>query len=56
MKDIYLYGSMDSWLDEKPDAILKGIVTDKKEAVVTIQDENGYTQIININRLFAIVY
>jgi hypothetical protein len=55
-KEINIYLTFDSWMDEKPDAVIRGIVKFKGDSHVEIQDENGFTQIMNLNKLFAIVY
>jgi hypothetical protein len=56
MKDIYLYSTIDSWISEAPDATVRGIVNNKTTHFIEIVDENGYTQIINLDRVFAIVF
>jgi hypothetical protein len=56
MKEIYIYASLSSWIDESPEATIKGIVNNKSTNHIEILDENGFTQIINIDKLYAIVY
>lgn len=56
MKDIYIYSTLKSWLSEKPDTTIKGTVVSKENGIVEIQDENQYTQLINLTAIFAIVY
>ncbi len=55
-KDINIYLDAQSWLDESPDVVLKGTVNYRGEGYIEIQDEKGYTQILNLTRLFAVVY
>ena len=56
MKEIYFYETMDNWINENPSTSIKGYIVSKHESYIEISDENGYTQIININKLFAVVY
>jgi hypothetical protein len=56
MKDIYLYTNIGSWLDEKPDAEVKGIVRERTDHLIVIEDEEGFTQVINLDKLFCVVY
>ena len=56
MKDIYIYTNFNSWVDSEPEAVIKGTVTSKTEHLIEIIDEDGLTQIINLDRLFAVVY
>ncbi len=56
IKDIYIYTHFESWLDETPDATLKGSVSLKNNNIIEIIDEQGLTQIINMEKLFAVVY
>ncbi|KNY26090.1 hypothetical protein [Pseudobacteroides cellulosolvens] len=55
-KEINIYITFDSWMKEEPDAVIKGAIKFKGESHLEIQDENGYTQIINLNKLYAVVY
>lgn len=55
-KDIYIYVSIQSWLDERPDATLRGTVTNAGGSVIEIVDENNLHQLLNVERLFAVVY
>ncbi len=55
-RDIYIYGSMQSWLDEAPDAVLRGTVSNIGPTMIEVVDENNLHQLINIERLFAVVY
>jgi hypothetical protein len=56
MKDIYIYSRIEGWIDEKPDTVVKGVVKGKTDKYIEIQDENGYTQILVLDKLFAVVY
>jgi hypothetical protein len=56
MKDIYFYETIDDWNNERPTTSVKGRVVSKTESYIEIYDENGFTQLININKLFAVVY
>ncbi|HEX9061193.1 MAG TPA: hypothetical protein VF941_13515 [Clostridia bacterium] len=56
MKEINIYANIESWLKEVPDAVIRGTVSIKNDNTIEIQDENGYTQIINMSKLFAIVF
>lgn len=56
IKDIYIYTTINSWVAETPDATIRGTVNSKENGYIEILDENGFTQIINIDRLFAVVY
>ncbi|MCX7920594.1 MAG: hypothetical protein N3B21_01010 [Clostridia bacterium] len=55
-KDIYIYTSFNSWLKEEPDATIRGSVSNKYDSYIEILDESGLTQIINIEKVFAVVY
>ena len=55
-KQINFYFSVDSWLEENPDTSITGVVVSKGDGYIEIQDNDGYTQIINISKLFAVVY
>jgi hypothetical protein len=56
MRDIYIYSTIRAWIDEKPDTVIKGRVKEKTPGYIEIEDENGYTQIIVLAHVFAIVY
>lgn len=56
MKEINIYKSMNSWLDERPEAVIRGVVQKKDGNIVEILDENNYVQLININSIYALVY
>lgn len=56
MKDINIYADINSWLDESPTAVIRGYVSSKNDTFVEIVDENGYTQLLNMTKLFAVVY
>ena len=56
MKEIYFYENIMDWINESPSTSIKGIVVSKNESYIEISDENGYTQLININKLYAVVY
>lgn len=56
MRDIYIYATIHSWLTEKPEGNFKGNVTSKGNGYIEIMDEHGYTQIINLSQVFAVVY
>jgi len=56
MREIYIYTNIDSWLNEKPDGVLNGTVLEKNTKYIEIADENGYTQILVLDKLFAVVY
>lgn len=56
MKDIYIYTTIRSWLDETPDATIRGKILDVETNYIQILDENGYTQIIMLDKLYAVVY
>ena len=56
MQDINIYSTIDDWEDEKPYAVLKGTVEELKDTYIKIRDENGLTQILVLNKLFAVVY
>ena len=56
MKEIFIYTNFSSWLEEKPDAVIKGTVTRNYEGYIEVRDENGLTQLINMEKLFAVVY
>lgn len=55
-KEINIYKDFMSWMNEAPDAVITGSVESKNSQFIEIIDENGYTQIINLDKLFAIVY
>jgi len=56
MKDIFFYETMDAWIKENPTTSIKGYVLSKNQCYIEISDENGFIQIININKIFAVVY
>jgi hypothetical protein len=56
MKEIYFFSTLKSWLEDKADTSIRGMVISKDKNYIEIQDENGYTQLINISMLYAIVY
>lgn len=56
MKDIYFYENLEAWINENPSTSIKGYIVSKNQNYIEISDENGLTQIININKLFALVY
>jgi len=56
MREIFIYTSADQWDKDEPFSSVKGDVVNKSEKYIEIIDENGYTQIINMDKVFAIVY
>jgi len=56
LKDIYIYSRIDSWIAEKPDTVIRGTVKGRSDGCIEIQDENGYTQLLVLEKLFAVVY
>lgn len=56
MRDINIYLSFDSWMDETPDAVIRGTVISRGEGFMEIHDVNGLTQVLNLNKLYAVVY
>ncbi|SEV87166.1 hypothetical protein [[Clostridium] fimetarium] len=56
MKDIYIYITPENWNKDKPEVTIFGNVISNNENYVEIKDDKGYTQIINIQKVFAIVY
>lgn len=56
MKEINIYFTANSWMSETPDTVVKGMVQNKANSIIEIIDENGYTQIINLDKIFAIVF
>ncbi len=55
-KDIFLYATLSAWLQENPDGSVKGTVMSKNGSIIEILDENGLTQLINLDKLYAVVY
>lgn len=55
-KDIYIYIDAQGWIEDKPSTVLKGTVASRSDGYIEILDENGYTQILNLAKLFAVVY
>lgn len=55
-KDIFIYTDVESWIEDKPGTVLKGTVTSRSDGYIELLDENGYTQILNLAKLFAVVY
>jgi hypothetical protein len=55
-KEINIYVSFESWNREMPDSVIRGSVVEKSDGYIVVADENGYTQIINLNKLYAVVY
>jgi len=56
LKDIYIYITPENWNKDKPEVTIFGNVISNNENYVEIKDDKGYTQIINIQKVFAIVY
>jgi len=56
MREIYIYTTFSSWLEERPDAVVNGTVLEKNSRFIELADENGYTQILVLDKLFAVVY
>ncbi|MCX7746755.1 MAG: hypothetical protein N2645_07680 [Clostridia bacterium] len=56
MKDIYIYASIQTWISETPDAVVKGFINSKNQNYIEITDDHGYTQILNLDKVFAVVY
>lgn len=55
-KDIYIYVDAESWLEDKPCSVIKGAVTNRSDGYIEILDDKGYTQVLNLDKLFAVVY
>jgi hypothetical protein len=56
MKEIFIYSTLEAWMNDRPDTTLNGKVKNINNQLLEISDENGFTQIINLEKLFAIVY
>ena len=56
MVEVYLYLTYDSWYRENPDATIKGRIIEKNPSYIEILDENNYTQMLMVNKFFAITY
>lgn len=56
MRQIYIYLKFESWMNEKPDAEFKGRVVKHDGKIVEISDDQGYTQLINMDNIFSIVW
>ncbi|MHC9541229.1 MAG: hypothetical protein AB9903_17130 [Vulcanimicrobiota bacterium] len=56
MKEIFIYSTLNGWLNDKPDTVLNGEVKEKFDGYIEIQDAEGYTQILVLDKLFAVVY
>ena len=56
MKEIYIYTNFHSWVEEAPDATIKGTIVRKNDYTLEILDNQGYTQIIVLDKLYAVVY
>jgi hypothetical protein len=56
LKEIYIYFEPKSWLNEQPEATIHGRVTEKSDKYIQIEDDNGLTQLIILDKVFAIVY
>lgn len=54
--EIFFYETMEEWVNDNPSTSIKGYVVSKNQNYIEISDENGFTQIININKLYSIVY
>jgi hypothetical protein len=54
--EILVYTNIGSWNNEKPDASLTGQIALKTDKFVEIVDDGGYRQIIELDKVFAIVY
>lgn len=56
MRDIYIYSCLQFWMDETPDTTIHGRIVNRGESFIEIEDDHGYTQLINLEKLFAVVY
>lgn len=56
MVEINLYMKFESWYGESPDAVIRGSIIEKNDKYIEILDENQYTQIIMLDKFFAITY
>lgn len=56
MSEINIFITFESWYKERPDATISGTISNRRDKIIEILDNEGYTQIINIDRCFAITY
>jgi hypothetical protein len=56
LKNIYIYLTAENWNNDKPEVVILGSVVSQHESYIEIRDEKGYMQIINIQKVFAVVY
>lgn len=56
MQEIYIYSTIDGWMKDKPDTTINGYVKNITNQFIEISDDKGFTQIINMDKLFAVVY
>lgn len=56
MTDINIYITFESWYKERPDATISGTIMNQKDNIIEIVDNEGFTQIINIDKCFAITH
>lgn len=56
MVELNLYIKYESWYRDSPDAVIKGRIIERNEKFIEILDENNYTQILMLDKFFAITY
>ena len=56
MNEIAIYSDIRLWLVDEPDTVIKGEIVSRREGIIEIYDELGFTQIININKIYAVVF
>lgn len=56
MFEINLYVKFESWYKDNPDGVIKGKIIEKNDRYIEILDENKYTQILVLDKFFAITY
>ncbi|MCE1246025.1 MAG: hypothetical protein LWY06_05225 [Firmicutes bacterium] len=54
--EIFIYSNIGSWNNEKPDASITGRIARKTDKFIEIQDDGGYIQMIELDKVFAVVY
>lgn len=56
MVELNLYVKFESWYSEDPDAVVRCSIVEKNDKFIEILDENQYTQILMLDKFFAITY
>ena len=56
MKKIYIYKTPEEYESDTPTSVITGIVKEYGQHMVTVKCENGYTHLLSLQNVFAIVF